>query len=140
MVRPDGTVLLIDLEYARDLDAPMQPVGARGFMPPAELSGAEADLYQLECLRLFTFLPVDLATDRAPSQVSHVVSAVRRHYPVPQGFGATLTRLHKAASSDDPAAIFAADPPHWPTIRDAIAGGILHSADLQRRDLLFPGH
>ncbi|WP_256105446.1 class III lanthionine synthetase LanKC [Streptomyces sp. ODS05-4] len=143
MVRPDGRVVLIDLEMAGELREDSQPgLAAPGFAAPRTLTGRAADSYALDCLRQWMFLPLTLhALD--PRKSATLAAAVEEHFPVPPSFGARLARRLGAGrpdpGPDEAAALFRAEPPRWPALRDALVRGIHAVATPERDDRLFPG-
>ncbi|GLY73149.1 class III lanthionine synthetase LanKC [Actinoallomurus iriomotensis] len=142
MVRPDGRVALIDFELATELEDDRAPaLAAPGFTAPAHLSGAAADRYLVECIRLFLFLPVYLRGERAPGRPAVLVDAVQRHFPVPPDFGGHLLRtLQPTTIQADPVvSLLTAEEPDWPALRDSLVAGIHASATPHREDRLFPG-
>jgi predicted Ser/Thr protein kinase len=139
MVRPDGDVVLIDFEFARLLDEPSAPFGAPGFVPPSGARGPEADLYQLDALRLFTFIPVNMRLDRAPGQLERVRQAVAADFPTRPG-GAVLLRHHgEAVGVPDSSVRLTGAELDWTGIRDSLVAGIHAAATPDRPDRLFPG-
>ncbi|MEV6525745.1 class III lanthionine synthetase LanKC [Longispora sp. NPDC051575] len=144
MVRPDGNVTLVDFEFTVDLDDQEPAIGAPGFTPPTGVVGAAADWYQLSCVRLFLFLPLELRPDRAPAQLSHLLAGVKRNFPVPSAFLGMLRRgLEPVATRDhgiDPGEVLVGEgTPDWPAIRASLVAAIEASATPDREDRLFPG-
>ncbi|PHQ51747.1 hypothetical protein BLA24_11715 [Streptomyces cinnamoneus] len=141
LLRPDGRVVLTGLDSAthRADDRP-SPVGEAGFTVPAGRTGADATRWLLDRLRLWLFLPVP---HRGPAQLRTLTAEVQRHYPLPPGFGAALLRglrpPGRVAEEDGGGALFAAERPHWPALRDALVRGIHACATPDRPDRLFPG-
>ncbi|MGW4498325.1 class III lanthionine synthetase LanKC [Micromonospora sp. NPDC004336] len=144
IVRPDGSVVLVDFEIASDL-ARTKPAGLAtpGFTAPPELVGREADDYVLNCLRQWVFLPISPLTERSPVKLATLTEAVAAHFPVPAGFAPRMLRRFTAGrgplGEDAPARMFTAAQPDWPAIRDSIVAGIAASATPDRPDRLFPG-
>ena len=88
MVRPDGRVVLIDLEVAtRAQDGGRPALAAAGFMPPALFTGVDVDRYALACLRLHIFMPITplLVIDRG--KAPDIADAIGELFPVvPRAF------------------------------------------------------
>ncbi|MGW6012488.1 class III lanthionine synthetase LanKC [Streptomyces sp. NPDC055210] len=140
IVRPDGRVVIVDLESATELDDDRAPAhGEPGFTVPAGLSGTQAHEYLLNCMRVALFLPVD---HKDPAKLPTIVGAIRRHYPVPPGFGervlAGLLPHGRPERADVAGALLAAGPPRWERIRDSLIRGIHLMATPERSDRLFP--
>ncbi|GHE53006.1 serine/threonine protein kinase [Streptomyces longispororuber] len=103
MVRPDGSVCLVDFETAHDV----RGTGARpalateGFSAPWAPTGVAADEYALACVRLALYLPLTELLRFAPGG-SHdpgdpgkhrqLVAAAARRFPVPDDFAPALLR------------------------------------------------
>ncbi|MEV7676653.1 class III lanthionine synthetase LanKC [Streptomyces sp. NPDC088752] len=143
MVRPDGRIVLIDLEMASDLHEETPPgLVAPGFAAPEALTGRAADGYALDRLRQWVFMPLTLH-DLDPRKSVTSTEIITELFPVPESFGA---RLHRRLGTilpdpgpDEAALLFQADPPHWPTLRDSLVQGIHAVATPERKDRLFPG-
>ncbi|MEV0600142.1 class III lanthionine synthetase LanKC [Streptomyces sp. NPDC050315] len=144
MVRPDGGVVLIDLEGAADAAAGQrQALGAQGFTAPRELHGPAVDDYALACLKLFLFLPLTGLLALAPGKAAQLAREAARTFPVPDGFFDAAVRT---LTGDGGAPAGAAAEPRlrpdregWAAARDELAGAILASATPERDDRLFPG-
>jgi predicted Ser/Thr protein kinase len=155
MVRPDGSVTLIDFEVAAPVaEAGRQFLAARAFQAPRELSGTAVDRYTLACLRLALFLPLTgllpLDRGRAPA----LAAAIRGEFPdVPRAFldeavaqitGAGQGRRRIPGTPELPAACGqAADAAlaggDWGPLRAMLAESITAAASPERTDRLFPG-
>ncbi len=143
MVRPDGRIVLIDLEMASDLHEDTTPgLVAPGFAAPAALTGRAADSYALDRLRQWVFMPLALH-DLDPRKSATSTAAVAELFPLPASFGPRLQRRLGAGlpdpGPDEAALLFQADPPDWPTLRDSLVRGIHAVATPEREDRLFPG-
>jgi tRNA A-37 threonylcarbamoyl transferase component Bud32 len=143
LVRPDGSVVLIDLEVATLADDRRRPTLADpGFTPPRDRAGIDVDRHALACLRLYMFLPLTtlLVLDRGKAE--HFADAITQVFPVPPEFVAAAVRTITGADARDvPAAPTTVEPDAagWRAARDSLAGGILASATPDRDDRLFPG-
>lgn len=144
IVRPDGSVALVDFEIASDLTDP-HPAGlaAPGFTAPAGLTGRAAEAYVMNCLRQWMFLPISPLTDRDPAKLASLTHVVAEHFPVPAAFAARVIRQFETGwgslGEDLAGRLFDSESPHWPTIRDSLVAGINASATVERADRLFPG-
>jgi hypothetical protein len=142
IVRPDDSVVLIDFEYAGAADATDNlRVGAPGFTPPSDLTGAEADRYALRAMWLMMLLPVAELAERHPSKAATVEAVARELFDLPTDAGPPWpARCVPAdgAGGDAGAALFGAPDVDWPSIRDGLVAGVLRSATPDRTDRLFP--
>jgi tRNA A-37 threonylcarbamoyl transferase component Bud32 len=146
LVRPDGRVVLIDLEVATHADDRGRPTLADpGFSPPSGRTGIEVDRYALACLRLYMFMPLTtlLVLDRGKAE--ELAAAIGEVFPVSREFLADAVQVI-TGEDGAPRANGRGRPPRlepsasgWPRVRDSIAAGILASATPQRDDRLFPG-
>ncbi|MDH6126926.1 class III lanthionine synthetase LanKC [Kitasatospora sp. GP82] len=150
LVRPDGTVAFIDLETATPIAAAApQVIGVPGFRAPNHYRGVALDRYALGCLRIALFAPMTALLDHSPQKLDQLLSLITARFPVPDDFeqqvrrdlgigqevGPTVTDRTRQAPTE-PSEPSAAT---WPTLREAIVGGILGSATPDRSDRLFPG-
>jgi len=93
LIRPDGRPVLVDFELASDLaDHHRRPLAAPGFQVPPGVTGAAADLYQLNCLRLFMFFPMIIEAHREQARLKRLITTLEQDFPVPGPFGPTLRR------------------------------------------------
>lgn len=141
MVRPDGTITLLDFEVAAPVEGATRPgLAQQGFAAPRSMSGVDVDHYALACLRLALFLPMtNLIWLHRPKAVQYA-EVIAEHFPVPQDFldraiEVIVPREFRSAPSPsiDP------DPANWPQLRDDLVRSILASATPERDDRLFPG-
>ncbi|MFJ9618392.1 class III lanthionine synthetase LanKC [Streptomyces noursei] len=146
IVRPEGSVALIDFEYAADLDVPDAPrPGAAGLTPPAHLTGAAADHYALDMLRLWMLMPLTELRDRHPDKAATITRLAVDRYSLPE------PRPVPDADEDAVRALFGipvedagwldgrAAYPDWPALRCALMAGVYATATPERTDRLFPG-
>ncbi|MEI5101947.1 class III lanthionine synthetase LanKC [Streptomyces sp. PmtG] len=140
VLRPDGGVALTGLGTATDLRDDRPPaVADEDFAAPAGLRGAAATAHLLDVLRLWLLLPLPA---RGTPALRALTRAVDQLYPVPPGFGATLsTRLAAGTRAEgrDHAGRLAAAHPDWPALRDSLVAGLHAMATPERADRLFPG-
>ena len=145
IVRPDDTVVLVDFEYAADLDARDLPrVGAAGFTAPAGATGAEADQYGLWATWLSMLMTLTEMIDLDPTKAALLEAAARERFRLspaegprrPVGSG-TKPADKTAVPAED---LFDRLPFDWPAVRDQLVAGIHACATPDRDDRLFPGH
>ncbi|WP_404815390.1 class III lanthionine synthetase LanKC [Streptomyces thermolineatus] len=150
LLRPDGSVVLIDFEYAADLDEAAGPVmGAPGFAAPSGLSRADADRHALRAAWRMMLMPMPELADREPGKVGTMEAFVRERFGLPADAGPRLPAApagRAAAGAPEPSAggeaavreLFGADRLDWPSLRDRLAAGIRAGATPERTDRLFP--
>ncbi len=104
MVRPDGSISLIDGELATELEGGDQVLlGDPAFRHRDVRSGRALDDYALACLRLSVFLPLTALLvwdpELAPGGVAErLVAAAGELFPLPEGWGAEiLAELRRVA-------------------------------------------
>lgn len=144
MVRPDGTVALLDFEVASHVADNQRPgLGNQGFAAPSGTTGLAADRYALACLRLALFLPMTQLLWLSRVKVHHLAEVIAEHFPVPEPFLADAVRVIAPPPPPLPEAPVA--PPRltldddWPDLRARLERAILASATPDREDRLFPG-
>jgi hypothetical protein len=159
IVRPDGSISLIDGELATDLDGG-SPVllGDPAFRHRDVRSGRALDDYALACLRLSVFVPLTgllvWDPDLAPDGVAErLVAAAGELFSLPEGWGRDLlAELRRAASR--PAQGLPARAAAQPSTARAVGTGgpptgdgplqrrlietVLAGATPERTDRLFP--
>jgi hypothetical protein len=153
LIRPDGRVVLIDLEVASDAVDRVGPTLADpGFAPPRDATGLDIDRYALACLRLFLFLPLTSLVALDASKARELATVIAELFPVPREFladavsvieemrrvgdgpGGTGTEGRSASSPR-----LESDRSGWRSAIDSMAEAILASATPHRDDRLFPG-
>ena len=154
IVRPDGSVCLIDFELGHLVDEPWsRALGAPGYAAPPDRTGFAVDRFALGAIRLSLFLPLLELVAWDPGKLDELIGAVERRFPVPAGFGAVVRRDLGTRPGATPAGGWGAvaDPawrddiwprhglPHWERLRTSMAAAIRASATLGRSDRLFPG-
>ena len=147
LVRPDGSIALIDFEVSGDVDDGLRPtLGAPGFAPPHGCAGVDVDRYALACLRLYMFLPLTsmFAFDRTKAR--HLAAEIATLFPVPEGYlDEAATTIVSAGRPDGIGTgapvwdLLAPDVDGWPAARASIVAAIRASATPERDDRLFPG-
>ncbi|MBA3747301.1 MAG: protein kinase/lanthionine synthetase C family protein [Solirubrobacterales bacterium] len=145
LVRPDDSVVLIDLEIASHVsEGRRPPIADPGFMAPRDAIGFDIDRYALACMRLHLFMPLTTLFVHDPSKARELADEIAREFPsVPREFLAHAVRViedaHPARPSRPPRRGLVADAAGWSEARCSMAGAILASATPQRDDRLFPG-
>ncbi len=144
MVRADDSVVLIDLEMARDVSAPDSAgIGVPGFVPPDGRGGTARDLYALACIDLFVFLPLTALLPLDDAKAAQLISAAAAEFSldsawVERSAGALALRDRDRAprSIHDPAET--TDAALSRTI-DGVVAALRADLDLGRDDRLWPG-
>ncbi|MDX6708793.1 MAG: putative SapB synthase [Solirubrobacteraceae bacterium] len=145
LVRPDGQVVLIDLEGGSEAStAGRQTLAASGFAAPRGCTGVDVDLYALACMRLSIFLPLTALVQRDPAKAPELAAEIGTLFGVPQAWLAAA--LDVIAAANEPARSATArplrlepTPAGWERARSSMVRAILASATPQRADRLFPG-
>jgi hypothetical protein len=141
MVRPDGTITLLDFEVAAPIEEATRPgLAAQAFAPPRSFTGVNADLYSLAVLRLALFFPMtELIWLHRPKALQYV-EIITKHFPVPREFlDKAIEVMVPEDFRDIPSPVIEPDPRAWPELRADLARSIVASATLDREDRLFPG-
>jgi len=149
MVRPDGRIVLVDLEIASAANEERQPTLADpAFSAPVGLTGVDVDRYALACIRLFLFMPLTSLLGLVPSKAEQFAEVIAEIFPVPREFLFDAVRVITGKRSEmGSGAVAALDLPPalepdragWECARDSMVQAILSSATPQRDDRLFPG-
>lgn len=146
IIRPDGSVVLIDFEYSTALDdGAVTRVGAPGFTAPAGTGAADVDRYGLRAVWLFMLTPMVELAHLDPAKVSTLEAWARGRFQLPADAGpppvrAPATSLAPSGRSGENAVrtLFEPGKLDWPTLRDLVAAGIHQAATPERADRLFP--
>ena len=147
IVRPDGRVVLVDLEMAHEADRVGLPLmGAPGYVPPDGREGVARDRYGLGCLRLAMFFPLNTVLAIDPGKIHQYLRVVEEAFPVPGDFRtAVLADLGMAGDADP------ADPEQTLVTRwgagtapvdrliERLAAAVVADATPARPDRLHPG-
>ncbi len=156
LIRPDGRIVLIDLEIASDVAEGKRPsLGDPAFAAGRDCVGFDLDRYALACLRLFMFMPLTELIMLDPAKAEQFAVDIAELFPVPADFlqeavevinGPGRRRFTPGRSGRRPSGPAGptwpeldADPAGWKDARESIAGAILASATPEREDRLFPG-
>ncbi|MFF8827987.1 class III lanthionine synthetase LanKC [Streptomyces sp. NPDC015131] len=168
LVADDGTVHLIDYEFARDRGETPEPgLGAPGFVPPPGLSDEGVHRFGLAAIWLNCMLPLTPLLDLAPEKAEQYVREAELLFGLEPGAGdAFLADLRPPAPTPEPtpepapepsrdsslrpapasgravgdAAIrFGPRPPRWAEVCFSASRAIVLSATPHREDRLFPG-
>lgn len=146
LVRPDGSVALVDFELARATDeGEAHGMGAHGFVD-SRLVGVARDQHGLACLGLWLFLPLNQVLALAPENGADYLRYLAERFPVPAEFLEQLRPVFDRAEPSSPAAggarrVVSLGGPtvDWDAARHSMAAAILLSASPGRTDRLFPG-
>jgi class III lanthionine synthetase len=145
IVRPNGQVVLIDLEGGWEVGTERrQTLAASGFAAPRGCTGVDVDRYALACMRLWMFLPLTALVGRDPAKAGELAADIALLFGVsPDWLAAAVAVL---AAADKPAQSATVTRPRlqptpagWERARASMAQAILASATPQRADRLFPG-
>ncbi|MFD6421989.1 class III lanthionine synthetase LanKC [Streptomyces sp. NPDC060198] len=143
LVRPDDTVVFIDLETATTDPDTAQIHAAPGFGAPAGHRGPDIDRYALGCLRVALFAPLTTLMGWGPQKAEQLIAHIAARYPLPEDWGdrvrADLAPHAPAADTTAQAARSAQAVPGAQGSREALAEGIEATATPDRTDRLFPG-
>ncbi|MFI8459925.1 class III lanthionine synthetase LanKC [Kitasatospora sp. NPDC085464] len=142
VLRPDGSVVLVDFEYAAQLDDRRVPTaGPAGLRIPPGLDGAEADRFMLWATWLMLLMPVLELADRDPGKLAALERRARAWFglgpeegPVRPG---VLTARTDSVSERRGRELLAG--PSWTAARRELVAGIHAGATPDRPDRLFPG-
>lgn len=141
MVRPDGTVALIDFEVTSTVEEATRPgLGNPGFVAPRTATGFDIDKYALACLRLALFLPMTNLLGLHRLKARHFAEIIEANFPVTREF--LDPAVDVIAPPDIPAVPspkLEPEPEQWPALRDELVRSIVASATPERDDRLFPG-
>ncbi|MEU3560574.1 class III lanthionine synthetase LanKC [Kitasatospora sp. NPDC006786] len=142
MIRPDGTVALVDFELSTPLDTPRRrTLGAPGFTDPAITDAREADLFALGCCQLAAFVSLTALTRRNPAVVGGLLELVAESFPtVPAGFAERMAeRLALSPALRPHLGARPAAGPRAELTAAALLRGIDGAATPGREDRLHPG-
>lgn len=146
LVRPNGEIVLVDLEVASDVAAGARPALADpGYAPPHGVFGQAVDEYALACITISLFVPLTELIALDPGKVQQFAREIIARFPIPAERLAhavqTISQAHGDAAMSPPTwpVTFEADPERWPELRDCLANAIVCSATPGRDDRLFPG-
>ncbi|MGW1178890.1 class III lanthionine synthetase LanKC [Kitasatospora sp. NPDC002543] len=142
VLRPDGSVVLVDFEYAAALDDRRVPTaGAAGPRVPPGLDGAEADRYLLWVTWLMLLMPVMELADRDPGKLPALERRAREWFGLgpeegPVRPGAVLPSVESVTERRGRELL---DGPALGPARRELVAGIHAGATPDRPDRLFPG-
>ncbi|MFI9240528.1 class III lanthionine synthetase LanKC [Streptomyces sp. NPDC053079] len=155
LVRPDGSVCLVDFETSFDIGEGFTPVmGTAGFIAPWARSGFAIDTYALDCLALALFCPLTELLRFDAGKHEQLIHLVEERFPVPAGFGDRLRAglAPPPAASPAPSVAWPVGPAgsdghggdaehgeRWEAVLASLRDAIVCSATPDREDRLFPG-
>lgn len=155
ILRPDGSVVLVDFEYAAELtDRQVPTAGAAGLPVPAGLDGAEADRHMLWASWLTLLMPVMELAEHDPGKAGALERRAREWFGVGEGEGpvrptVVRARCGTAGDSGDSGGerrgrelfggVALVDGAGLGVVRDELVAGIHAGATPDRPDRLFPG-
>jgi hypothetical protein len=144
LIRPDGTVALVDFELAMPVGSVRSvALGAPGFTDPTITDPRDADLFALGCCQLAALAPLTVLTLCNPAAVAPLIDLATTALPTlpPEFVRRMLDRLALSPAlrphlpSADPAVT--APAPAVPSAGKLLRG-MSDAADLGRTDRLFP--
>ncbi|MER5757234.1 class III lanthionine synthetase LanKC [Streptomyces sp. NPDC002088] len=142
LVRPDGRVVLVDLEGSAPVDQmPRQRLAARGFLAPRDRTGFAIDGYALAVLRLELFWPMTSVLHLDVGKAAHFADIIAEHFPVPRPWlneAVAAITGRRPAKTRRPNPRLDPDEPGWERARKALSRAIEASATPGRDDRLFP--
>jgi Protein kinase domain len=147
LVNEDLDISLIDFETATSVtDARKRSLGTPGFTAPAVLRGADVDLYALNAIRLFLYLPLNSLLALCPGKVTELIAWVKPRLDLDDKAAEALTQALVSAETGasglrppDLSLRFDTIAGPWAPITDALVASIHGAATPARRDRLFPG-
>jgi tRNA A-37 threonylcarbamoyl transferase component Bud32 len=146
IVRPDGSITLIDFELAHGVDEDLPPGLAAAGFALSDLRGVQRDRYALAALGLWLFFPLNRLLGLDHQLIEGYLDFVAERFPVAPDFMAYLRRELTGPGQPTPTsagiplvARLDSPAPDWGTLRRAMAAAILLSATPDREDRLFPG-
>ncbi|TXS75046.1 class III lanthionine synthetase LanKC [Streptomyces sp. sk2.1] len=147
IIRPDGRVVLIDFEYATELDDPDTPLaGAPGLQAPPDFNrnGTEADAYALRAIWLHILMPLMEVAEHDRGKALSLERWARDRYRLGPDAGPPRPAVLAHGLPDDSGeptvdALLRGPAPDWPGIRERLVAGIRAGATPDRTDRLYPG-
>ncbi|MFJ7193515.1 class III lanthionine synthetase LanKC [Streptomyces bacillaris] len=145
IIRPDGRLVLVDFEYATDLDDGDTPVaGAPGLQAPTGTPGAESDAYALWATWLYMLMPIMEMAGHDRAKAVTLERWARRRYRLAADAGPIRPAALRAAEDRlggerEIAALLDGPVPDWAELRTRLIAGIHAGATPERTDRLFPG-
>ncbi|MFJ4186715.1 class III lanthionine synthetase LanKC [Kitasatospora sp. NPDC089509] len=149
VLRPDGSVVLVDFEYAAELTDRRVPVAGAGGVPvPAGLDGAAADRYLLWASWLMLLMPVTELAERDPGKLAALERRAREWFGLGEGDGPVRPGVPGVPAVSGAVGVAVAcerrgrellDGPSLGAVQDELVAGIHAGATPDRPDRLFPG-
>ncbi|MFJ2865732.1 class III lanthionine synthetase LanKC [Kitasatospora sp. NPDC087314] len=141
IVRPDGSVVLVDFEYADEVTGRRVPLaGAGGLQPPPGLDGADADRYMLWATWLMLLMPVMELAERDPGKLAGLERRARDWFGLGSEEGPVrpgAVTLVESVAERRVRELLAG--PALDAVGDELVAGIHAGATPDRPDRLFPG-
>ncbi|MFC4245230.1 class III lanthionine synthetase LanKC [Gryllotalpicola reticulitermitis] len=153
LITPTSHVRLIDFEMAGPSSSGESAmVAAPGFAAPADLVGADVDLYSLACIKLFLFMPLTPILPLDSHKAEQLIEAAAEMYALPDEYVASIRAQlvpprtpqepvsSLARAADRAIAEWAArDEDGLTRLQFLIACSVNASADFSRADRCYPG-
>ncbi|HTJ68938.1 MAG TPA: class III lanthionine synthetase LanKC [Actinospica sp.] len=145
IVAEDGDARLVDFEAASLLDDPPARLGTRGFTPSSALLGTSddavlTDRFGMSAIALAFFAPFHEIAERVPGNLALLRHDLSFATPPPDDLWTRATTYYPSdeATGPSPAEVDADPLGCLRRFADAVAAGLLDSADLGRREWVFP--
>lgn len=142
IVRPDGSIVLIDLEAAHSIgDSRTGLMGAAGFGAPGNVTGFDVDAHGLEALKIGQFIPLMSLSQLDQGKVTQLADWAEESYPLPEGYSrraASRMVALRGGVPSKPAEVNGLRSALWPDGKQGLLTAIEASATTDRNDRLFP--
>jgi tRNA A-37 threonylcarbamoyl transferase component Bud32 len=99
LVRPDGRICLIDLEFsAEEHEDRAQALADPGFLAPSGATGTAVDRHALACLRLYVFMPLTMLFALYAPKAEHLAEEIAELFPTAREFVREAGRVISAGA------------------------------------------